>query len=161
MRGGARAGDVILVTGQFGGSILGRHFDFRPRVEEALYLHSRYELHGAMDVSDGLSLDLNRLARESACGAILDASQVPISADAYRLSEQNPAKGSPLDHALGDGEDFELIIATSPETAEQIVADRSFGVPVTRVGEFIADPGLWLRSATGECHPLTPHGYEH
>lgn len=160
-RNGAQAGDAILVTGEFGGSILGRHFDFRPRVSEALRLHQHYDLHAGIDVSDGLSLDLSRLAGESSCGAIIDASWVPISPDAFRLSEQQPDGGSPLDHALGDGEDFELILAVSSEAAEQIVADQSIGVPLTRIGEFVAEPGLWLRDETGARQPLVPRGYEH
>ena len=55
-RDGAKPGDRILVTGSFGGSILGRHLDFEPRVREALDLHARYDLHAGIDVSDGLSL---------------------------------------------------------------------------------------------------------
>ena len=58
LRGGARPGDRILVTGAFGGSILGRQFDFEPRVSEALILNERYKLHAGIDVSDGLSVDL-------------------------------------------------------------------------------------------------------
>ncbi len=69
LRSGARPGDRILVTGAFGGSILDRHFDFEPRVHEALLLASRYDLHAGIDVSDGLSLDLSRLAAASGCGA--------------------------------------------------------------------------------------------
>ncbi|MEX0818377.1 MAG: thiamine-phosphate kinase, partial [Pirellulaceae bacterium] len=160
-RSGARVGDAILVTGEFGGSILGRHFDFTPRIREALKLHQRYEIHAAMDVSDGLSLDLSRLAGASSCGAIIDASSVPISGDAFRLAEQHAAGGSPLDHALSDGEDFELILAVSSEAADQIVADDSLGVSITRIGEFVTEPGLWLRNAAGECHSLAPRGYEH
>ncbi|HEY1786267.1 MAG TPA: thiamine-phosphate kinase, partial [Pirellulales bacterium] len=68
LRSGARPGDRILVTGSLGGSILGRHFDFEPRVAEALLLADRYQLHAGIDVSDGLSLDLSRLASESGCG---------------------------------------------------------------------------------------------
>jgi thiamine-monophosphate kinase len=160
-RNGVRVGDAILVTGTFGGSILRKHFDFRPRINEALDLHQRYDLHAGMDVSDGLSLDLSRLAHESACGAVIDASHVPISADAYRLVEFDQRLGSPLDHALSDGEDFELILAVSAETAERIVADRSIDIPVTRIGEFVAEPGLWLRDEAGECQSLAPRGYEH
>jgi thiamine-monophosphate kinase len=160
-RDGARAGDVILVTGEFGGSILGRHFDFTPRVREALVLHERYELHAAMDVSDGLSLDLSRLASESGCGAIIDAECVPIASEAFRLTEHNPSNGSPLDHALGDGEDFELIFATTRDQASRILADKSMDVQMTCIGEFVAESGLWLRDASGEKHAITPRGYEH
>ncbi len=73
VRSGARPGDKIVVTGSFGGSILGRHFDFEPRVREAIELHRRYELHAGIDVSDGLSLDLARLTAESGCGAQADS----------------------------------------------------------------------------------------
>ena len=71
-RSGGRPGDKLLVTGALGGSIAGHHFDFTPRVREALLLHERYELHAGMDISDGLALDLSRLAAESGCGAIVD-----------------------------------------------------------------------------------------
>jgi thiamine-monophosphate kinase len=67
LRSGARPGDAIVVTGDFGGSILGKHFDFTPRVREALHLRANYDVHAAMDVSDGLSLDLSRLCEESRC----------------------------------------------------------------------------------------------
>ncbi len=107
-RSGARPGDRIVVTGSFGGSILGRHLDFEPRVREALALHARYELHAGIDVSDGLSLDLAHILEESRCGAVLDADAVPIAADARRLAEKLADGSTPLDHALGDGEDFEL-----------------------------------------------------
>lgn len=160
-RRGARAGDAILVTGEFGGSILGRQFDFTPRINEALRLNECYDLHAGMDVSDGLSLDLSRLARESSCGAIIDAALVPISADAVRLAAQRPDRGSPLDHALSDGEDFELILAVSADTADRIVADDSIGVKLTRIGEFVDQPGLWIRDEAGQCQPLVPRGYEH
>src|SRR5271166_226116 len=69
LRRGAMAGDRIVVTGAFGGSILGRQFDFEPRVNEALLLNERYELHAGMDISDGLAIDLSRLVQESGVGA--------------------------------------------------------------------------------------------
>lgn len=160
-RAGAEAGDAIVVTGEFGGSILGRHFDFSPRVNEAIRLHEQYPLHAAMDVSDGLSLDLSRLARESAIGAVLDLRCIPISHDAFRLSEQNNASGSPLDHALSDGEDFELILAVPADAVEQILADQSLGVRLTKIGHFISGNGLWTYDDAGNHQPMTPSGYEH
>ena len=77
-RGGARPGDRIVVTGAFGGSILGRHFDFEPRVDEALLLNERYELHAGMDVSDGLVDRPVARGRESGCGAVVETDAVPI-----------------------------------------------------------------------------------
>jgi thiamine-monophosphate kinase len=158
-RSGARPGDKIIVTGALGGSILGRHLDFEPRIHEALLLAERYELHAGMDISDGLSLDLSRLAAESGCGAILDTHIVPIHPDAVRLSTQSGR--TPLDHALSDGEDFELLLAVPPRDAERMCRDQPLGVPITCVGEFLAEPGLLQRSAQGEQLPLAPTGYLH
>src|SRR2546421_6688552 len=58
LRSGAHPGDAILVTGQFGGSILGRQFSFTPRIREARWLAEKKEGRAAIDVSDGLSLDM-------------------------------------------------------------------------------------------------------
>ena len=57
LRNGAQAGDAIVVSGQFGGSILGRHLDFEPRVNEAMWLIEHVLVHAGIDASDGLSLD--------------------------------------------------------------------------------------------------------
>lgn len=159
-RSGARPGDQILVTGSFGGSILGRHFDFQPRVREALLLNDRYELHAGMDVSDGLSLDLSRLARESGCGALLDLTTVPIDIAAFELSARRDDGLTPLAHALGDGEDFELLLAAPVNAAAKILEDQPLSVPITRIGEFVAEPGLWKLSA-GHREPLAARGFEH
>jgi thiamine-monophosphate kinase len=161
LRGGARPGDAIVVTGSYGGSILSRHFDFIPRVRESLRLRSRYPLHAGIDVSDGLSLDLSRMAEESGCGAVLDLDQIPISADAQRWAQQCGDRSTALDHALGDGEDFELILAVPPETAEAMLRERPLDCPLSRIGSFVARRGLWQRAASGSLEPLSPRGYQH
>jgi thiamine-monophosphate kinase len=161
VRGGARPGDKIVVTGAFGGSILGRHLDFEPRIDEALLLAERFSLHAGMDVSDGLSLDLSRLCQESACGAVVELQAVPIHPDAQRLAQQSGGGKTPLEHALGDGEDFELLLAVPPAEAERMCREQPLGVPLTMVGEFVAEPGLWSVDAHGARAPLAPRGYEH
>jgi thiamine-monophosphate kinase len=160
-RKGAMAGDRIIVTGAFGGSILGRQFDFEPRVKEALLLNERYELHAGMDVSDGLAIDLSRLVRESRVGAIVEADRVPIHEDARRLANQHNDGRTPLEHALGDGEDFELLLAVPPDEARRMLAQQPLGVPLSDIGQFTAEPGLWQREAGGPVRPLTPSGWEH
>lgn len=158
-RSGAKLGDEILVTGSFGGSILGKHFDFTPRVRESLLLAERYEIHAAMDVSDGLSLDLSRLCEASGCGAVLNLSQIPIAPSAYELESRDGQ--SSLDHALGDGEDFELILAVAPAVAEKLLAAQPLGVPLTRIGRFVKESGLWQQAGGGPLQSLAPRGYEH
>jgi len=160
-RSGAGGGDRIVVTGSFGGSILGRHLEFQPRVAEALLLAERYELDAGIDVSDGLSIDLAHLAQESGCGAIVDLQAVPVAEDARRLAQQLADGSTPLEHALSDGEDFELILAVPPAEAERMLAEQPLSVPLCAIGEFIAEPGLWQRDSKGRTSPLVPRGYQH
>jgi thiamine-monophosphate kinase len=153
-RSGGRPGDWLLVTGSFGGSISSHHFDFVPRVREAMLLNERYDLHAGMDVSDGLSLDAARLAEASHCGAVIDVDAVPISDAARRLSE-------PLQHALSDGEDFELLLAVPSKVATCILKDQPLDCPITRVGELMAEKELWYQRSDGTRTPATPKGWQH
>lgn len=153
-RSGGRPGDKLLVTGALGGSIVGHHFDFTPRVREALLLHENFELHAGMDISDGLSLDLSRLASESNCGAVIYTEDVPISAAASQLPDS-------LEHALGDGEDFELLLAAPAEVADAIVRAQPLACGVTCIGELVAEPGLWQQAADGKRISLEPRGWQH
>src|SRR5262245_30004733 len=68
LRSGAKIGDMIFVTGPLGGSILGKHLDFTPRINEALELHRHVDLHAMIDISDGLAKDLHHICEESHCG---------------------------------------------------------------------------------------------
>ncbi len=116
-RNGARPGDWLMVTGPLGGSILGKHLDFTPRVREALQLHEAAPLHAMIDVSDGLAADVNHICEESGCGAVLFAEAIPITDAARAMNDGR----SPLEHALGDGEDFELAFAVAPEDGRKLV----------------------------------------
>jgi thiamine-monophosphate kinase len=161
-RRGAMPGDRILVTGKFGGSLLGRHLDVEPRVEEALLLNRRYKLHAGIDCSDGLSLDLSRLCDESGCGAAIEMDKIPIASAAEELSRKPGQGGSALEHALGDGEDFELILAVPAVSAEQMLVDQPLdGVMLTEIGEVVQQRGLWSRDSAGQVAPLEPRGYWH
>lgn len=157
LRSGAQAGDRILVTGAFGGSLLGRQFNFEPRIQEALRLHADFPLHAGLDVSDGLAKDLWRICQESRLGAIVDVDRIPISPAAYQMNDDR----TPLEHALSDGEDFELILAVPPDAAEVMIKTQPIGVPLTDIGEFTADAAFHQRGANGKLQPLAPTGYEH
>lgn len=158
-RSGAEPGDWIVVTGEFGGSILGKHLTFMPRVREAQRLHAEVRLKAMIDVSDGLSADLHHLCEESGCGAILEEKLIPISPAAYQMSDSQ----APLEHALGDGEDFELVFAVSPQDGQRLVREQPLadvGVAVRRIGEFTSE-GFRLRSADGRLLDIQPRGYVH
>jgi len=160
-RDGARPGDDILVTGSFGGSLAGRHLDFEPRVREALVLAERYEIHAAIDVSDGLSLDLSRLAEASGCGAAVAVDQVPIADAAHELARTQSDGRTALDHAVADGEDFELVLAAPPNIADRILAEQPLDISITRIGQFASNRGLWQLAAGGQLMPLSARGYVH
>ena len=155
-RGGARPGDWLLTTGSLGGSILGKHLDFTPRVREACLLHERADLHAMIDVSDGLAADVQHICNESHCGAVLWAERIPISPAAQQMNDQR----SPLEHALGDGEDFELVFTTTPTEAQRLTAVQPLpGITLTAIGECVVS-GLWLEEH-GTRRPLAPLGYVH
>jgi thiamine-monophosphate kinase len=155
-RSGAKPGDWLLVTGELGGSILGKHLDFTPRIREAIALHASADLHAMIDVSDGLAGDVNHLCEESHCGAVLWADKIPISAAARQMDDGF----SPLEHALGDGEDFELIFAVSAAEAQRLIATKPVaGITLTAIGECVAE-GLWLQEAE-KRRTLQPLGYVH
>ena len=159
VRSGGQVGDQLLVTGQLGGSILGRHLQVEPRVGEALLLNEKYELHAGIDISDGLALDVSRLAKASGSGAVLNPSTLPLSAAALELSKKDHR--SPIEHALTDGEDFELVLAVPSEVASRLLQEQPLAVSLTRIGELVEQPGLWQLDAAGKQTPLEPRGYEH
>jgi thiamine-monophosphate kinase len=151
-RNGARPGDLIYVSGVLGGAALGlerrrgpawkRHRDPVPRLALGEFLRRELRATAAIDISDGLSLDLHRLAKESSVAASLD-SPLPVF------------HGASLDHVLHGGEDYELLFTVRPRTA---VPERHQGVPLTRIGVVRAGrPGdLELLG-----RPLAPLGYDH
>lgn len=159
LRKGAEAGDWLFVTGPLGGSIRGHHLTFTPRVKEAIELLRLVKLKAMIDISDGLALDLHRLCQESGCGARLFAEQIAMSDDAKQIQDGR----TPLEHALGDGEDFELLFAVSPKDGAELLAEqplKASGVTLHHVGEIVSQ-GVWLRLADGRDQPLARLGYEH
>jgi len=154
-RHGAQPGDNLYVTGVLGGSLVGRHLTFKPRVEEARAAAKTlgWRLHALMDISDGLSIDLWRMIRASGVGAVLDEQQLEavISGDAR---QSTAADGRPaLDHALSDGEDYELLLAVAGDADVPGVALHPVGV--------VAESDLLLQRRDGRIEPLEPKGWLH
>jgi thiamine-monophosphate kinase len=143
----ARAGELVLVSGPVGGSRLGRHLEPRPRFDEAEFLRSR-GARALMDVSDGLALDLARMARASRVR--IDLEHVPIHADAERAAARSGR--SARRHALADGEDHELLATLAPRAwaAARAEAARRFPALVV-IGSVRRGRGLWLAPAPGRA----------
>jgi thiamine-monophosphate kinase len=156
-RGGARPGDWILATGSFGGSLLGKHLSFSPRVHEALLLHERVRLHAMIDVSDGLAADLHHILDESQVAAVLDESAIPISDAAHSAGDGR----TPLEHALADGEDFELLLTAPANDARRLLQAPPFSTPLTHIGKIVKGQGCEIQDAAGNRMPLPRSGWEH
>lgn len=157
-RSGARPGDLLCVTGHLGGSGAGHHLDFEPRLAEGRVLRGRAT--ACMDLSDGLAADLPRLARASGAGACVTADAVPISRAAREATDGR----SPLDHALADGEDFELLFTIPPSALEALRSAWSAAglAPFHGIGAMTNEPGIVrVREARGLDRPLREKGYEH
>jgi thiamine-monophosphate kinase len=147
-RRGARPGDSIYVTGPLGGSLLGRHMTFKPLVELARRLSRHAKPTAMIDLSDGLSRDLRHICAESGVGAVIEADMVPVHDDAHNAFRTDRAE--PLQHALHDGEDYELLY-TSREPA---------AVNRTCVGRIVEGSSILLQTRDGQT-PLEPKGWQH
>jgi thiamine-monophosphate kinase len=161
-RSGAKAGDTLFVSGALGGSILGRHLDFEPRIGLARRLVAALGagLHAMMDLSDGLAQDLPRLCAASGVGAEVHAGRLPIHADAERLAEKDSMPAGL--HALADGEDYELLFAVETEEIPKLIdLSQNGGVPLTAIGMVTEGSGLWLVDEGGRKHQWPRVGWQH
>lgn len=164
LRSGGQVGDTLYVTGTLGGSISGKHKAPQPRIAAGRWLAA----HGAtamMDLSDGLSLDLWRLCRASGCSAQIDT--VPVSRAATQLAQSSGHTA--IEHALHDGEDYELLVALpTGDAATPSGAAASAGVHLHPIGRLIADSdadgpaAIWLADPTRDRRQrLDVSGYQH
>ena len=175
LRSGARPGDIVCVTGALGGAALGLellrngsgrvgsaarnsekrqdplgpHFWPHPRIAQGIWLRRRNVASAAIDLSDGLSTDLDHLCKESGVSSEIDAEALPIHA------------GAILDQALHGGEDYELLFTARPDTA---IPRSIAGILVTRIGRIVKSragkPRVMLVDSSGR-HPLHRAGWEH
>ncbi len=160
-RSGARSGDRLYVSGRLGGSAAGlekvlagpidetdpatdRHLRPTPRLALGLALREAGAT-SAIDLSDGLSSDLNRLAAASGVQAVVELNGIPIF------------PGASSRQALHGGEEYELLF-TAPPGAE-VLAEMA-GAEITRIGEMVAGNGVLL-SEGGSLRPLPPEGFDH
>lgn len=168
LRSGARSGDGLFVTGSLGASIEGKHLSFTPRLREAEALAAACggTIHAAIDITDGLAIDLWRLAEASGVGARLDESAVQACASEALLKSETEEEAR-LRGILTDGEDYELLIAIGGGAASadggssRQVAEIG-GVQLRRIGEVVpAGAGLRIVSPDGSARDIPIEGYAH
>lgn len=163
LRSGARSGDAILVTGELGGSIHGKHLAFEPRLTEAAWLADRFPPHAMIDLSDGLASDLRHILSASGRGAELLAGAIPVSPAARLPQQSQHPPRPPLTAALCDGEDYELLFTVDPK---QTVPLRDAWIQtfpqlkLSCIGRITEEPGVRLRTKNG-LQTLTDHGFLH
>ncbi len=133
-RKSGRPGDTLWVSGDLGGSSAGKHLTFEPRLREGIWLANHGGVTSAIDISDGLGIDLFHLA--PAVGVIhLDTAKIPISPTSHEIARSSGQ--SPLWHAFNDGEDYELLFTVQAACGKDaFVRDwqREFDTPVTCIG---------------------------
>ena len=158
-RSDAKVGDWIFVTGRLGGSRLGWHWKFTPRLAEGQWLGKRAEVHAMMDISDGLGKDLLALQPKGTRIA-LSREAIPVSKSARLYSETSGEL--PLFHALTDGEDYELVFAVSGRTKPRDFNaewHRHFKGPLTCIGRFVKSRAV--SPYPDELNLSEFHGFEH
>jgi thiamine-monophosphate kinase len=165
LRSGAKAGDQIYVTGELGGAAAAlarlveskqvgasysRHFYPLARVAVGLWLRRRGAASAMIDVSDGLSTDLEHICEESHVGAEIEAEAIP------RARVGPGKKRVALELALHGGDDYELLFTSAAEVPPVVA-----GVRVTRIGWTTKFAGMRLIVAGGKRRPLKAGGWEH
>ncbi len=153
-RSGAKVGDSICVTGSLGGAGWGRHLEFEPRVKEAVKIAQIVTVNSMIDISDGLSSDLNRICKASQVGAIINAEQIPTSEQARKNAE-------PLSSALNDGEDFELLFTLSQPDCQKLLDKWDEPLPITQIGIINDTKKMQIKMPDGRIRDLQTKGYEH
>jgi thiamine-monophosphate kinase len=181
LRGGARPGDEIWVSGRLGGSAAGlrtllhsipltdtvcttlrqRYAQPQPRIGEAIFLRASGYLSSMIDLSDGLAGDLGHLCEESGVGAQIVAAALPLQSG---LRDVAAVLGEdPIELALRGGEDFELCYTARPGTIIPLIDQfrAQFGTELTCVGHITAERALRLVQADGSSTLLSPRAFDH
>ncbi len=149
----AKIGDIVCVTGTLGASIAKRHLEFRPRIKEALTI-AKAGANAMIDISDGLSTDLNHICRLSKKGAVIESGEIPISKDAKKTK-------NPLSSALNDGEDFELLFTIHEKKFGRLKRQWCFKVKLTAIGRITRGSLVKIKMSDGKIVKLIPGGYDH
>lgn len=173
-RSGAKPGDIILVSGPLGAAALAvKLFDAhhlpladktalmqqlihpQPRVDLANFLH-QYAT-AAIDISDGLSADLNHICVASGVGACLNQEAIPFHP---LVNQYYPDKA--VDLALTGGDDYELCFTVPESQLDSLMAAlNKSALTCYPIGTIEEKPGLRMKTSANQCNELVPLGYAH
>ncbi len=147
IRGGAKPGDLVCVTGEVGDSFLSEHhLDFSPRLAEGRFLAENGFATAMLDISDGLLLDLSRIATASNCSIQLDTTAIPARNTTSKLK-----------NLLTDGEDYELLFTIKEENLEKMINNWKFPTKVTPIGRCLVknDQQIYDQNSTNLLEKYT------
>ena len=185
-RSGAQPGDQIFVTGSLGAAAAGlrlvergahlaeqkideddsqkldhvllRQLRPEPRVGWGIVLGEERLATAMIDISDGLSSDLNHLCEAGGVGALIESSLLPIDSQVTELCGRRAL--DPLQLALHGGEDFELLFTVKPEDVTRLPR-RVDETRITRIGEIRSEKqGVRISEGT-RIWELNPGGWKH
>ena len=166
LRSGARPGDRIYVTGELGDAQAdleklyagrhiraeraSRHFYPQPRLEAGRFLARRRLATAMIDLSDGLSVDLEHICAESNVTATIHATAIPV------------ARSATLEMALHGGDDYELLF-TAPRKVR--VPNQIAGLKVSEIGMILSKKdgpaGIQILDESGRSRTLRSRGWQH
>jgi thiamine-monophosphate kinase len=175
LRSGARAGDILCVSGRLGEAELGlrllrktkgraiarnplmmKHLYPEPRLALGQWLCDRRMATAMMDLSDGLSSDLPRLCAASGVGARIESAKIPR----VQIPHSNRNRGiDPLQLALHGGDDYELLF-TVPANKAGMLPRKHKSVALTQIGKITERLGVVLFQENGRGRPLNPGGWD-
>jgi thiamine-monophosphate kinase len=169
-RAGARAGDLIFVSGKLGEAdrgwerlqkmrgtvkkddrLLRKHLYPEPRLALGEWLAKNRLATAAMDVSDGLSIDLLRLCTANGVGARVDVAALPMLRD---VEEERAVR-----LALHGGDDYELLFTVAPRKS-RLIPPSFRGLPLSLIGRITRERKMEVRLEDGNVHPLQPGGWD-
>ncbi|MEJ7619890.1 MAG: thiamine-phosphate kinase [Aquificaceae bacterium] len=164
-RGGAKIGDGVFVSGTLGDSKAGlellqmekKHYEdfelrliekhLRPTARIDFIRHISKYANASMDISDGLSSDVEKLSKASQVKINLFSDKIPISKELVSFSKRHGK--DPLEYALSGGEDYELLFTHPPERLNPFLSMVQIGFVEEGEGIFI------------DGKPLKPTGFDH
>ncbi|MEQ1728146.1 MAG: thiamine-phosphate kinase [Vicinamibacterales bacterium] len=177
-RSGARPGDLVYVSGSIGAAAAGlawlqrdgtsgahacieRYLRPTARIKTGLLLARNRAATACVDLSDGFADGVRRIAEASAVGVTIDASTLPIEADArdwFGSVGQDAVQA-----AICGGDDYELLFTVRPRQRGRLKAAMQHGgIPLTRVGICTGDRALLLQAAPDDAAPAPlPDGFTH
>ena len=173
LRAGAEEGDAIYVTGTVGDAAAGLSIlqSGLPRSDDVDYLIRQFTrpaarieagaaiasiAHAAIDLSDGLYTDLDKLLAASGVAGSLELADIPLSSQITNLMDEDDA----LRFALGGGDDYELCFTASAAEDEIAAIRESTGVAITRLGQVLKGSGLKC-TRNGDQFDYQDAGYRH